>query len=497
MSSTDVPRLSSATLGKRRPEVAGPAYDRRSVKAGIVHLGLGAFFRAHGAVYTDDMLADGDHDWGIVGVSLQRPDQRDRLQPQDGLYTLVEKDGDRKRARIIGSVLDVLVAPEDPGAVVARIAAETTQIVTLTVTEKGYCHDPATGRLSQTHADIVHDLATPERPRSAVGMLVAALALRRAAGLAPPTVVSCDNLPHNGRLLAGLVHDFAQLRDPSLASWIAQHGAFPSTMVDRIVPATTADDVRDAEALTGLADAAPVMHEPFSQWVIEDTFVGGRRPRWERAGAELVTDVAPFEAMKLQMLNGSHSALAYLGYLGGHATIGACVADPVYRRYAERLWRDEIIPVTTAPPGVDLAAYARQLMDRFSNQAIQHRTWQIAMDGSQKLPQRLLATIQRRLAQNLPIDGLACAVAAWVRYVGGADEQGRPIDVRDPMAETLARTVAAADGDPARTISAVAGVGTIFDRALASDPRFLQAVSAAYADLLSHGARASLARRER
>lgn len=487
-------RLSAATLSALPGTVARPAYDRSTLKSGIVHLGLGAFFRAHGAAYTDSVIAAGDTRWGIVGVSLKRPDQRDKLMPQDGLYTLVERDGGTLRARVIGSVVDVLVAPEHPEAVIARIANPETHIVSLTITEKGYCHNPATGRLDETHPDIVHDLAAPVAPRSAIGFLVASLARRRGTGAKPFTILCCDNLPHNGKLVRGLVIDFARRRDPALADWIASNGAFPSTMVDRIVPAATAIDLADAERLTGLKDAAALSHEPFTQWVVEDAFVDGVRPAWDAFGAQFVTDVAPFENMKLRLLNGAHSALAYLGYLGGHETIGDCVADPTYCAFAEKLWRDEIIPATPPPPGVDLAVYAQQLLDRFSNSAIRHRTWQIAMDGSQKLPQRLLATITARLDAGAPIDGLALAVAAWMRYVGGIDEQGNPIDVRDPLAQALAAATRSTGPDGDAVVRNILGMAAIFPPALAANPNFSKAISDAYARLLREGARRSIAR---
>ena len=467
--------------------------DRAALRTGIVHLGLGAFVRAHIATYTEDVLAEEPGDWGIAGVSLKRPDQRDRLAPQDGLYTALQRDGAGVTARIVGCVRQTLVAPENPAAVVAAMAAGTCRIVSLTITEKGYCHDPATGRLDASHPDIVQDRTSPDAPRSAVGLIVAALRQRRAAGIAPFTVLCCDNLPHNGRLVAGLVRDFAALGDAPLAGWIEANVAFPSTMVDRIVPAATEQEVTDAAQATGLYDAAPVSHEPFRQWVIEDRFVGGLRPAWERAGAQLVSDVAPYEHMKLRLLNGVHSALAYLGYLAGYETIPDVVADGTFRAYAAALW-EEIIAVVPAPPGVDLRAYAADLLRRFENQAIRHRTWQIAMDGSQKLPQRLLGTVRERLADRLPIPALALAVASWVRYVGGVDESGRPIDVRDPLAAKLRATLDAAGSEPAQRIAAILGEASIFGEDLPRSAAFAAALTDAYACLLAEGARASAAR---
>lgn len=489
-----LPRLSPATLPDRRPGIAAPRYDRAALRPGIVHLGLGAFFRAHGAFYTEDVLNARGGGWGVVGVSLQRPGQRDRLRPQSGLYTALERGRGGDCARIVGCVLDVLVAPEDPEAVLRRLSSPDTRLVTLTVTEKGYCHAPATGRLDPDHPDIRHDLAAPAAPRSAPGFLVEALRRRRCAGLAPFTALCCDNLPANGALLAGLVHDFAAMRDDALAGWIAAHAAFPSSMVDRIVPAATDEALDAAARATGLQDAAPVLHEPFRQWVIEDRFVDGPRPAWEEAGAQLVSDVAPFEHMKLRLLNGAHSALAYLGYLAGHETIVDAVNDPVFRRYAAALWEREILPVVPPPPGTDLHAYTAQLLDRFANPAIRHRTGQIAMDGSQKLPQRLLGTIRERLAAGLPIPLLALAVAAWLRYAGGVDEAGRPIDVRDPMAAELRRRLDAAGPGPAAQLRAVLAIEAVFGADLPQDARFTAAVEEAYRSLLAHGARAAASR---
>ena len=484
-------RLSDATLGQVRPGTKLPAYDRGALGVGIVHLGLGAFVRAHLAEYTEDVLATDPGPWGIAGVSLQRPDQRDRLAPQDGLYTTLRRDGARTQARIIGCLKGVLVAPENPAAVVATMRDPSCRIVSLTVTEKGYCHNPATGYLNADHPDIISDLAYPGAPRTAVGLIVAALAARRRAGSAPFAVLCCDNLPHNGRLLAGLVRDFAALHDDALAAWIEPNVAFPSTMVDRIVPAATPADIDDAVALTGLSDAAPVSHEPFRQWVIENEFGDSPRPDWEKAGAQIVADVAPFEHMKLRLLNGAHSALAYLGYLAGHATIPATVADEVFCHYVCTLW-NEIIPVVPAPPGVDLNAYASDLLARFANTAVQHRTWQIAMDGSQKLPQRLLGTIRERLGQRLPIPHLALAVAAWIRYVGGTDESGQPIEVRDPLAARCRTALEEAGTDPRRRVRAIVGIDAIFGADLPQSAEFTAAVSDAYAALLANGARAAI-----
>ncbi|MBP7242420.1 mannitol dehydrogenase family protein [Amaricoccus sp.] len=470
------------------PLLAPPPGERPEV--GVVHLGLGAFFRAHGAIYFEEAMAASGGAWGVVGVSLVRPDQRDRLEPQGCAYTAVELGPEGETNRVVGVVREVLVAREDPEAVLARMADPAVRIVTLTVTEKGYCHEPSTGALNHAHPDIVHDLAHPEAPVSAPGFLVRALARRRAAGARPFTVLCCDNLPENGRVVRGVVLELARAVEPALADWIAAQGAFPSTMVDRIVPATRDEDIARLAERTGVLDRAPVMHEPFRQWVVEDSFVDGARPDLGAVGVELVADVTPYEHQKLRMLNGTHSALAYLGYLAGHETIAATVADPVFARFVKRLWAAEIIPALTPPPGVDLGAYAAALFDRYANPGIRHRTWQIAMDGSQKLPQRILGTIAENLAAGRPTPGLVLAVAAWMRYVGGVDETGAAIDVKDPLAGRLRALSDGAAGAEGK-VAALLGVREVFAPALAAEPSFRAALTQAYDALLVKGARAA------
>ncbi|MGL5363750.1 MAG: mannitol dehydrogenase family protein [Bosea sp. (in: a-proteobacteria)] len=463
-------RLSPELLANLPAAIARPS-AKRAAGPRIVHLGLGAFARAHLAAYTQDANASTGESWRIIGVSLQRPDMRDALAPQKGLYTLVTRTPEGAQHRILDVVHEVLVAPESPAAVIAMMADPDTQIVSLTVTEKGYCHDPATGRLRLDHPDIVHDLAHRDAPKSSIGFLVAGLSARREKGLAPFTVLCCDNLPSNGAVVRGLVLEFAQRLDATLAEWIAREGAFPSSMVDRIVPATTASDITETEVALGLHDAAPVMAEPFSQWVIEYRFIAGR-PAWERVGAQLVSHVEPFEFMKLRLLNGAHSTLAYLGYLAGHETVAEASADPALADMLKRLWA-EITPTVPQPPGVDLNAYTVALLARFQNPAIRHRTWQIAMDGSQKLPQRLLGTISDRLAAGQSIDTLSLGVAAWMRYVMGFDQKGQPIDVRDPLASECAAIAARASRgqgkghDTAAIVDGLLGMKSIFGEELA------------------------------
>lgn len=457
-----------------RPRTPRPA-------TGIVHLGLGAFFRAFGCVYFADAMQAAGGDWGIVGVSLRSPDTRDALKPQDWAYTSVTLTPDGPQTRVIDVLNDVLVAPEDPQAVLDAMCDPGVRIVSLTVTEKGYCHNPATGALNMGHPDILYDL-THNLPRSAPGYLVRALQQRHAAGIAPFTVLTCDNLPHNGALVRGVVLDMARRIDPALADWIAENGRFPATMVDRITPATTDEDIKTVEQLTGFHDAAPVMHEPFRQWAVQDDFVNGDRPDLAAAGAQLVDDVAAFEDMKLRMLNGTHSALAYLGYLAGHETISDTVADPAFAGYVRHCW-DEIMPAVAAPPGVDLTDYADALFDRYANPAIRHRTWQIAMDGSQKLPQRLLGTLRANLDAGRDSPALCLAVAGWMRYVAGKDEAGQPIDVRDPLADLLRDT---ATDSATGTVAALLSLDQIFPADLAA--QLAAPVSLAAATLWAKGA---------
>ncbi|WP_375450102.1 mannitol dehydrogenase family protein [uncultured Devosia sp.] len=483
-------RLSAKTLSGSPTAFAVPDYDRARVTPGIVHLGIGAFHRAHMAVYVDDLLRDSP-DWGIVGASLRRPDTKEALEPQDGLYTIAVRDASGTKARVIGSILRVLDANTQRRELLDLMASPEIRIVSLTVTEKGYCYAPATGELDPGHPDIVHDLANPDAPRSAPGMIVAALAQRRAAGIAPFSVMSCDNLPSNGPTTKRIVARFAQLRDPELGAWVAEHVAFAGTMIDRIVPATADADRAMITALTGLEDAWPIMTEPFTQWVIEDHFPADRPP-FEAAGAQMVEDVEPFERMKLRMLNGSHSTLAYLGYLAGHQYVAEAMGDPAFVRLIHGLMTQEAIP-TLDMPGVDLASYRDQLLERFGNPALQHRTWQIAMDGSQKLPQRLLGTIRDRLKAGAPIAHLGLGVAAWMRYVIGIDENGDSIDVKDPMAMRMMAIAAGAGDDPEALFEGLVALTEIFGTDLPENAVFRDTVVEHLESLFEVGAAQTVA----
>ena len=460
-------------------------------EVGIVHLGPGAFFRAFNAIYTDEAMAEAGGDWGICAVSLRSPGPRDQLAPQGCAYTSVTLAPEGAEYRVIESIARILVAPEDPEAVLTAMADPNVRIVSLTVTEKGYCHEPSSGRLNRDHPDIVHDLASPSAPRSAPGFLVEALARRRGAGDAAFTVLTCDNLPSNGALVRAIVLDFARARDGAeggLAEWIERNVRFPSTMVDRITPATTPDDVASLEERQDYRDEAMVAHEPFRQWVIEDDFVGGDRPAWDAVGAHMVESVEAHELMKLRCLNGTHSTLAYLGYLAGHETISETVRDQPFAELCRALWTDEILPTLPRPEGEDLDAYTEALLDRYRNPAIRHRTWQIAMDGSQKLPQRILGTVSDNLDRGVVPLGLGLAVAGWMRYVGGIDERGAPIDVRDPLAERL-RAASESAASPQDAVTALLSIRDVFPRTVAEDPRFRDAVTEAYGRITRDGAR--------
>jgi len=464
-------------------------YDRARIVPGFVHLGVGAFHRAHVAAYVDDVLRF-DPSWGIIGASLRKPDTREALAPQDFLYTHVTRDGTGSQMRVIGSLLDVIDASQQGAALLAAMTDPRIRVVSLTITEKGYTHDPATGQLDPNHPDILHDLTHPDTPMSAVGILVRALEMRRSHGVAPFTVLSCDNLPANGEVTARVVQAFAALRDMALADHIARDVAFPSCMVDRIVPATIAADQQLVLEQTGFEDAWPVVTEPFSQWVIEDKFCN-TRPDFERVGVQMVSNVTPYELMKLRMLNGSHSTLAYLGFLAGHEHVNDTVADPAFRKIIHDLMTQEVMPILPQSLG-DLSSYREKLLQRFANPALKHRTWQIAMDGSQKLPQRLLGTIRERLEKGLPVTRLALGVAGWMRYVTGIDEKGRAIEVKDPMAARLRGVADVAGRDAKQLVRGLLSVKEIFGEDLLQKAAFSTILTQHVSSLFEFGAAATV-----
>lgn len=406
-------------------------------RVGIIHLGLGAFFRAHGAVYIQEAMTRSGGDWGVTGVSLRSPKVRDLLAKHDDAYTAVETSQHGLKPQIINAVSNILVATDSPLAVLDAMIAKDTRIVSLTVTEKGYCRGSGSKALDLDHPDIQHDLK-PLLLRTAPGFIVRALDERRKRGLRPFTVLSLDNLPQNGRLTRRIVLEFANQIDSDLAHWIDKECRFPSTMVDRIVPATTDAMIARLNSECGIHDPAAVFHEPFRQWVIEDSFVDNARPDWDQVGAQLVSDVEPFEHMKLRMLNGTHSALAYIGSLAGHVTVADAMGNPAITSFLDGMWQDEIAPGLKAPPDTDLADYSAALIARYRNPEIRHLLEQIAMDGSQKLPQRILDPLFENKAAGRPYQRLLTVVAAWIRFLQDRSQTGQ---INDPLAPDLTRAV--------------------------------------------------------
>ena len=484
--------LNQVNLSRLPPKVQVPAYERAGLARSIVHIGVGGFHRAHQAVYIDDLCQDhGVTEWGFCGVGLLAHDTkiRDALRAQDCLYTLVERSGDGERARVIGSITDFLFAPADPQAVIEKMASADTRIVSLTITEGGYFIDQGSGEFQEDHPDIVHDLAHPDRPTCAFGYLLEALDLRRQQGMKPFTVLSCDNVQGNGDVTRKVLLRFAELRDPSLQDWLAEHGAFPNCMVDRITPATTDADralVRDS---FGIEDAWPVVTEPFRQWVIEDHFCDGRPP-FEKVGVQMTPDVHPYETMKIRLLNASHSAMGYLGYLAGYTYIYEIMADPQFRKYILDLMHEEVTPILPPVPGVDLDDYKKTLVERFANPTIKDQATRICLDGSAKLPKFILPTIREQLARGGSVRRLSLAVASWCRFLAGSDEQGKPIEIQDPMADTLHRQAKAAGTDPRPFL----GMREIFGDDLPQSAVFVEQVGDALQSLYAVGARATLAR---
>jgi len=466
-----------------------PGYTPSEHGVSIVHIGVGAFHRAHQAVMTDDALAKSGGDWRITGVSLRSTEIADALNPQNGLYTLIERGPKGTEARIIGAIANVIAA--DPEKTLKALCDENIRIVTLTVTEKGYGIDRAAGGPDKTHPAVKADLDNPEAPSGVLGLLVAALKYRRDADHAPFTILSCDNLPENGKLLRLGVIGFARELDADLADWIEANVAFPSSMVDRITPASTEETLAEATAQTGCEDRAAVECEPFIQWVIEDEFPQGR-PEWEAGGALFVTDVAPYERMKLTMLNGSHSMMAYAGFLAGHRYVRDVMSDPAL---ATLVKRHLVAASRVMPPlaGIDFADYGEALVERFRNPAIAHETYQIAMDGTQKLPQRITAPALIALEEGHDMRPFAFATAAWMRYALGRKEDGTIYELRDPMAEKISKAVSGLS-DPADIYNALAKLPVLFPSELTSSEKFSAPVRDILETMLDAGTRAAIDR---
>jgi mannitol 2-dehydrogenase len=470
--------------------VSAPTYDRSRVRPGIVHLGVGAFHRSHQAMYVDRLLEQGEaQDWGICGVGVLPSDRRmaEVMAAQDCLYTLVVKHPDGTlEARVVGSIVEYLLAPDDPEAVIERMAAESTRIVSLTVTEGGYNFSAVTGEFDAANPDVVHDLQPGAARRTSFGLVTEALVRRRERGLAPFTVVSCDNIQHNGDVARRSFSAFAGLRDPELGSWMEQEVFFPNSMVDRITPATTDDDREDVRRRFGIDDGWPVVCEPFTQWVLEDRFSLGRPPL-EDAGVQVVDDVEPYELMKLRLLNASHQALAYLGHLAGYRLVHEAAQDSLFRQFLLGYMEEEATPTLRPVPGVDLAEYRRNVVDRCSNPAIRDTLARLAFDGSERLPKWLLPVITENLATGGEIRRSATVVAGWARYCEGVDEQGQPIDVVDRRRDHLMANARRQREDPLAFIADREVFGDLVD-----DGRFTSVYRAALASLYERGARATL-----
>lgn len=469
-----MPRLDSSNLARLPPAIHRPRYDRHAVSAGILHFGPGAFHRVHQAWYAQRWL-ETDPRWGIVEVSLQSHTLRDALAPQDGLYTLAALDREVSY-EVIGSICDVQVAPEAPQAVLERLACRGTRLVTLTVTEKGYCLD-GQGALDTGHPGIRHDLEHPYAPVTVIGYLVEGLRRRRESGTGPVPIVSCDNLADNGAKLATAVACLAGEHDPALAQWIRESVAFPRTMVDSITPATTDALRRQVEQATGLHDAWPVQREAFVQWVVEQHDAADS-PDWEAAGVIVTDDVSGFERAKLRLLNGAHSTLAYAGLLRGHETVLQAMQDPELASFVRAMMVEDIAPTVAPPRALDVPGYIEAVLERFRNPALRHELAQIAWDGSKKLPFRILGTVRDALAAGRPIDRLCVPLAAWMHFIIRCGRAG--IAITDPLSERLVVLARGTTGDPARDVAAFLALEEVFPAGLAAVPAFRAGVQQAY-----------------
>ncbi|WP_260680846.1 mannitol dehydrogenase family protein [Arthrobacter sp. KBS0703] len=458
---------------------------REKLRPGIVHLGLGAFARAHTAVFTENaMLATGDLNWGITGVTQRSDTVARRLAPQDGLFTVTERGSGAAPLRLVSSIVEAISGRDHPGAVVDRIADPSTSVITLTITEKGYRIDPRTGSLNTADEQVRADLAG-QPPQTAIGQIARGLQQRARADTGPITVVSCDNLPGNGELTGRLVRAFAAelpaAEAEPLLAWLAANVTFPNTMVDRMVPATTAGDLDAVERELGLRDEAAVVAEPFLQWVIEDNFAS-RRPRWEDAGALFSTDVAAWEAAKLRLLNASHSMLAYLGLAAGKPTISDAVGEDAFLTACRRMMHEDALPTISLPEGLDGNEYCAQVLSRFANPALGHTTAKVGSDGSQKIGLRLLSTVRGNLDAGREPRWAALAVAAWMRHVAST-----PLEqLDDPLAAEL-HAALPATRTAATVVPALLGCGSIFDGELAANAVFAALLTHWYGIIDTHG----------
>lgn len=490
MSNNPATKLSESNLHSLLPEVRIPAYRRDLLQQHTIHIGVGGFHRAHQALYLDDLLAiPGNERWGECGVGVLPADDRMRnaLCGQDCLYTLVERSAAVQTARVIGSLVDSLHAPSEREKVIERMAARATRIVSLTITEGGYFLDEGTGEFLTDHPAIQHDVQHPEAPATSMGLIAAALDRRRQRGLPAFTVMSCDNLQANGDITRRVLLGFTGLGNPVLQRWIAETVAFPNSMVDRITPVTTPADRAFVAERFKVEDAWPVVAEPFRQWVIEDHFCNGR-PAWETVGAQMISDVAPYEIMKMRLLNGSHLAMAYLGALAGFTYVHEILADPLFRDFIAA-FMEEVTPVVPIIPGTSVTEYKQTLMERFSNPTINDQVTRICSEGSAKHPKWLLPSITELNAKGGSTKLLSLVVAAWIFYLGrGVDERGAPLEILDARAGELSTLAASADLSPVPVLQ----VRTIFGEQLPGNAAFVEEVQKAMRSLAAEGTRATI-----
>jgi fructuronate reductase len=491
MSSTH-PHLSSASLTSIAANVKRPAYDAKAVGVGIVHISLGAFHRSHQAVYTDSILAKDGGNWGICGIGAMPSDKKllADLKAQDHLYTVLMRGAETNEARIVGSLRETMLMPENPGAVIARLMDPSVKILSLTITEKGYCHDPQTGLLNPSHPLIAHDLLNPDQPQSAIGLIVAALKARKEKGMAPFTVMSCDNLPHNGKKAASIVTAYAKCLDEKLAVWIEQNVAFPNTMVDRITPVTTEDDKLALEKEFGYRDEGLVVCEPFLQWVLEDHFPQGR-PAWEKVGAQFVKDVSPYELAKIRLLNVPHTIFAYPAYLMGFEWVSDGASDPLLANYVRKVMDDEITPTLPPAPGIELEKYKTTIIERFANPAIKDTWARICSDGSQKIANQLVPIARERFAKGQDANGLALLLGIWFRYLTGKMDNGSSYKIDDPMADRLQKIALSAGTDPVPFLA----VKEIFGDDILQHTAFIEEIRAVLAQTTKEGVAKVIAER--
>ena len=476
--------LGPALLNRLPAAVRRPAYNRDLLKPSMAHIGVGAFHRCHQAEYTDDLLESEFDRWGVVGINVREPRLTETLGRQGGLYTRLMRQDDRVETRVIGSIVKVVDSQDDARPALDVLASPDIDVVTMTITEKGYCHSPATGELSLDHPDIVHDLAHPDAPKSVPGLILRALDLRRQSHGRPLTVLSCDNIPSNGAILGRVVNALADAQGKGLAAWIAGNAAFPSSMVDRIAPATAPEDLQAVASRFGYRDNAVVVCEPFRQWVIENSFAG-RFPAWDRVGASFVDDVTAFEHLKMRVLNGAQTTLCYLGVFAGHEHTCDDMLDPLLVHFVRRMLLEETLPTLDPVPGMDAQAYVEQSLERLRNTAIRHRNHQIATDGSQKIVQRLLMPALERLRRGQDAALLSVAVAGWMTYLVRASERfGRAWVADDPYAGRIAAIADRVGHDPTALASEIMGIDAIFDPELAANATFRRAVIAGLDGLL-------------